>query len=88
MSEQPVGIVTGASGGIGTAVARKLSAKGYHLALMSRSGCREIAEELGALGVAGSVLDDNDVQNLVDQTMQRFGRVDGVVYGAGRHAQI
>ncbi len=82
MSEQPIGIVTGASGGIGTAVARKLSAKGYRLALMSHSGCGEIAEELGAVGVAGSVLNDGDVQNL-----ESFARIDAAVYGAGRHAE-
>ena len=72
MSEEPVAIVPAQV--VGSAPVCNLSARGYRLALMSRSGCREIAEELGALAVAGSVLDDTDARSLVDQTMERKGR--------------
>ncbi len=84
----PVAIITGASGGLGSATARALSAEGYRLVLMSRSGCQDIAKETGGIGVAGSVLSDDDVDQTVAIALEAFGRIDAAVFGAGRHSEV
>jgi len=88
VESRPVAIVTGASGGLGSATARALHAEGYRLVLMSRGGCKDIAEETGGIGVAGSVLNDADVERTVATAMDAFGRVDAAVFGAGRHSEV
>jgi 3-oxoacyl-[acyl-carrier protein] reductase len=76
-----VGVVTGASRGIGAAVARSLSAEGVRLGLASRSG--------DGLGLPDSVALPTDVRDpaqleaLVDATVERFGRLDILVANAG-----
>ena len=86
--DRPVAIVTGASGGLGSATARALAAQGYRLVLMSRSGCRDIAAETGGIGVAGSVLSDADIDHTVATALDAFGRIDAAVFGAGRHSEV
>jgi len=52
----PVAIVTAAGQGIGAALAKGLSERGYDIALMSRSNAAEkLAAELGGVGLQGSV---------------------------------
>ena len=88
MSEHPVAIVTAAGRGIGAACARALAERGYRLALMSRSGASvALAEELGGVGMNGSVTDRADLQSLVELALGRFGRVDAVVNNTGKDAQ-
>jgi 3-oxoacyl-[acyl-carrier protein] reductase len=76
-----VALVTGASRGIGAAVARALDAEGVRLGLASRSG--------DDLGIAGAVAQPCDVRDpaalasLVAATVQRFGRLDILVVNAG-----
>lgn len=83
-SEKKVAIVTAAGRGIGEACARELEARGYSLALMSRSGeTAELAEELGSLGFAGSVAEEDDLRALLDETLGAYGRVDAVVNNTG-----
>lgn len=79
-----VGIVTAAGKGIGAAIARRLAADGYRLAIMSRSGGAEgLAEELGAVGLTGSVTSPDDLARLVEVTMSEFGRIDVVANNTG-----
>lgn len=79
-----VAIVTAAGKGMGAACARELASRGYSLALMSRSGeAADLAEELGGLGVAGSVTDEADLRSLMDGTMEAYGRIDAVVNSTG-----
>jgi NADP-dependent 3-hydroxy acid dehydrogenase YdfG len=76
-----VALVTGASGGIGAAVARKLHGAGASVGLLSRRG-----EDLGlerALGLACDVRDRTAVGAAVDDVVGRFGRLDIVVANAG-----
>ena len=88
MTEPPVCIVTGASGGIASGIARRLHRDGYALVLMSRSGCADLAAELGQVGVAGSVLQDADVERAVAVAIDRFGRLDAAVFSGGRQADM
>ncbi len=55
---------------------------------MSRSRCKDIAAETGGIGVAGSVLNDVDVEKALATAMDAFGRVDAAVFGAGRHSEV
>jgi NADP-dependent 3-hydroxy acid dehydrogenase YdfG len=79
--EGKVAFVTGASRGIGAAVARALSAEGVSVGLASRSG-----DNLGlenALGLVCDVRDLGQVERAVAQTVDRFGRLDVCVANAG-----
>ena len=91
MSEEETGkgtrktaIVTAAGSGIGAACARELASRGYAVALMSPSGRAEgLAEELGGIGLTGSVTKVADLESLVGETLERYGRIDGVVNSTG-----
>ena len=82
--ENRVAIVTAAGKGLGAACARELAARGYSLALMSRSGgATDLAKELGGVGFRGSVTEEADLRALVEGTLDAYGRVDAVVNGTG-----
>ena len=78
-------LVTGASSGIGQAVARALAEDGYGVALVARSAARleELAGELGGLAVPADVSDRGQVDAAVERAVERFGRLDAVVTAAG-----
>lgn len=78
-------IVTAAGSGMGAACARELASRGYAVALMSPSGrAEDLAKELGGLGFTGSVTEEDDLESLVNETLNRYGRIDGVVNTARR----
>jgi NAD(P)-dependent dehydrogenase (short-subunit alcohol dehydrogenase family) len=84
MAEHKVAIVTAGGSGMGAAAARRLATDGYHVAILSSSGKGEaLAAELGGLGVTGSNQSNDDLQRLVDLTLQRWGRIDVLVNSAG-----
>jgi NAD(P)-dependent dehydrogenase (short-subunit alcohol dehydrogenase family) len=69
---------------MGAAAARKLAEAGFAVAVMSSSGKGEaLGRELGGLGFTGSNLKPDDLKRFVDETMERYGRVDAVINGAG-----
>jgi 3-oxoacyl-[acyl-carrier protein] reductase len=79
--EGKTAVVTGASGGIGAAVARQLHEAGASVGLLSRSG-----SDLGlerALGVECDVRSRDAVAVAVDKVVERFGRLDVAVANAG-----
>jgi NAD(P)-dependent dehydrogenase (short-subunit alcohol dehydrogenase family) len=76
-----------AGSGMGAACARELVEQGYAVALMSPSGKAEaLAKELGGLGLTGSVTEEADLEALVGETLDRYGRIDGVVNSTGHPA--
>ncbi len=84
MSNKPVALIVGGGSGIGADAARKLSDTGYNVAVMSSSGKGEaLGNELGGLGFTGSNLVVADLENFVSQSMNKFGRIDGVVNCTG-----
>jgi NADP-dependent 3-hydroxy acid dehydrogenase YdfG len=79
--EGKVAFVTGASRGIGAAIARALSSEGVSVGLASRSG-----DGLGlenGLGIACDVRELGQVEDAVAHTVERFGRLDICVANAG-----
>jgi 3-oxoacyl-[acyl-carrier protein] reductase len=79
--EGNVALITGASRGIGAAVARALAAAGVRLGLGSRSG-----DDLGIEGAVARPCDVRDpaaLEALVAATVERFGRLDILVVNAG-----
>jgi NAD(P)-dependent dehydrogenase (short-subunit alcohol dehydrogenase family) len=79
-----VAIVTAAGKGIGAGCARRLAAEGWKVATLSPSGGAErLAAELGGWGVTGSLTEPADVERLLAGTIERWGRVDGLVVNAG-----
>lgn len=84
MTDTKVAMIVGGGSGMGAASARKLAENGYSVAVMSSSGKGEaLAKDLGGLGFTGSNLSPDDLQRFTDMTMDRFGRIDVLVNGAG-----
>ena len=79
--EGKVALVTGASGGIGAAVARGLHDAGASVGLLSRRG-DDLGLERG-LGLACDVRDRAAVQVATEAVVERFGLLDIVVANAG-----
>lgn len=86
----PVALVTGALTGIGRATAFAFAREGYRVVVAGRhdeAGLR-LAEELRGLGteavfIRADVRHENEVHALVEQTIERFGRLDAAVNNAG-----
>lgn len=84
-------IVTGASRGIGYAIAKKLGLDGYRIVMLATGAqekYEEALEELTKLGirwhyVQGSIASAEDREKLLEETLRVFGRVDVLVNNAG-----
>jgi NAD(P)-dependent dehydrogenase (short-subunit alcohol dehydrogenase family) len=84
MSVEKVALITAGGSGMGAETARRLSANGYKIAVLSSSGKGEaLAKELGGIGVTGSNQSHDDLQNFVDQAVASWGRIDVLVNSAG-----
>jgi 3-oxoacyl-[acyl-carrier protein] reductase len=83
-----VWLITGASRGIGRAIARRVIASGDRAALMARGdNVHDLAEELGpdCLACQADVRDTDQVAAAIDRTVGHWGRIDVVVNNAGAH---
>jgi NAD(P)-dependent dehydrogenase (short-subunit alcohol dehydrogenase family) len=83
-------IVTGASSGIGLALARMLGEEGHGLTIASRrpEKIEAAAQELRDAGyeveaIAGNMADEETIRSVVDAHRERFGRLDVLVNNAG-----
>lgn len=92
MSDTPVAIVTGASRGIGLAIAEALANAGYQLAICatSEASLAPAQEKLNAIDAAPEVMarvvdvsQQASIQGFVQETAKTFGRLDLLVNNAG-----
>ena len=86
----PVVLITGALTGIGRATALAFAREGARVVVSGRGeeGGQKFAAELQKLGAEAEFLradvrHDDDVRDLVDKTVARFGRLDAAVNCAG-----
>jgi 3-oxoacyl-[acyl-carrier protein] reductase len=86
-----VAVVTGASKGIGAAIAKRLAADGASVVVnyaSSREGAEEVVAEITqaggkAIAVGASVANQPDIDRLFTETQNAFGKVDILVNNAG-----
>ncbi len=89
MSDDRVLLITGASSGIGAETARHAVRDGWRVGLAARSEDKlaELASELGgddhAIALRCNVTDWDDQQQIVKDTVERFGRMDAFFANAG-----
>jgi NAD(P)-dependent dehydrogenase (short-subunit alcohol dehydrogenase family) len=84
MAAEKTAIITAGGSGMGAAAAKRLTADGYKVAILSSSGKGEaLAKELGGIGLTGSNQSSDDIQSLVDQVMKAWGRIDVLVNSGG-----
>lgn len=82
-------LITGASGGIGSGIARKFAAEGARLALQYRAGdkrVRELQRELKGVQsvvIRANLSNEAEAGRLLRQVVAKFGRVDTLVANAG-----
>lgn len=81
----PVVVITGGTGGIGSALARRWQARGARLALVARDAgrLRASADELGALTVQADVTDSMQVEAAVAAVLAAHGTLDAVAHCVG-----
>ena len=83
----PTALITGASSGIGRAIAEKLAGQGYDLVLVARQKERLDAVAAALRGrveaCAADVSDSAQVDRVVAQALKTFGRIDVLVNAAG-----
>jgi len=80
-----VGLVTGAGGGIGREIARRLAGEGMSVAVLDRDGpaAQAVAAEIGGLAVAADVTSEEEVGGAVNTVLARFKQIDVLVNNAG-----
>jgi NAD(P)-dependent dehydrogenase (short-subunit alcohol dehydrogenase family) len=84
-----VALVTGASQGIGRAIADGLAAEGARVVVADLRGAEDAAATYdGGVGITADVASETDVQRVVDETVSTCGGVDILVNNAGLYASL
>jgi NAD(P)-dependent dehydrogenase (short-subunit alcohol dehydrogenase family) len=83
--EGKVGIVTGGGTGIGRACALALAREGARVSLVGRRKDRiqEVASEIGGLAIQCDLSKKDEIPNVFDQTIRRFGALNFLLNNAG-----
>ncbi len=89
-----VAVVTGASKGIGAAIAKRLAADGASVVVnysTSREGAEKVVAEIAkaggkAVAIGASVAKESDIEQLFADTSKAFGKIDILVNNAGVYA--
>jgi short-subunit dehydrogenase len=90
IAAKPVTLITGASSGVGAALARRFARHGEHVVLMARRQglLEQLAAEIAAAGGSAEALpcdvtDASAVRDCVHSVLQRHGRIDRLILNAG-----
>jgi dihydroanticapsin dehydrogenase len=86
-----IALVTGGSRGIGLATAKILSENGATVVITAKNSQRleKAASEISnAIGIPADIRNSNDVKNVVNKIIEKFGRLDILVNNAGIFPQI
>jgi NAD(P)-dependent dehydrogenase (short-subunit alcohol dehydrogenase family) len=88
--EGKTAIVTGAGRGIGRAIAEAFAQLGANVVCAARTSgeIESVAKDIGGVAIKCDVSDEGEIRNLIDQTVQQFGRVDILVNNAGAVARL
>ncbi len=80
-----IAIVSGASRGIGKAIALLLAMQGAKVVAVARSEdeLAELTTKTQGLGIVADVADEADARHVAEETLRRFGRLDILVCNAG-----
>ena len=90
--ENKVVIITGAGSGLGQASAIQIAKEGAKLVLVdlnpagleeTKTKALEIAPAVETLLITANVADEKAVENFVNETVQKFGKIDGFFNNAG-----
>jgi len=86
--QRKVVVITGASSGIGKALAEKFAEKGFNLVLAARridrlETLKEKLSNVEVLPVKTDVTSQEDCKNLIDQAINKFGKIDILINNAG-----
>jgi len=88
MSDNRVWLVTGASSGIGLAIAQRVAAAGDRVALLARGdNVHTLSKELGAnaFSCQADVSQPDDIESAIESIIAHWGSIDVVVNNAGAH---
>lgn len=81
-----IALITGASGGIGSATARRLANDGYTVCIHyhdNREHAEELAHELRGMAVQADFSDLSDIDRMVTEVTRHYGKIDLLVNNAG-----
>ena len=85
-----VAIVTGGAKGMGRGIALKFAGEGCHVVVnaLHLEGAKKVADEVSALGrkslaIQADISKSDEVQDMVDRTIKKFGKIDILVNNAG-----
>ncbi len=81
-----IALVTGASGGIGSACAKKLAEEGCQVIVhyyRSKDEAERIADRIGGWAVQADLRSETAVDALIDEVLAKYGRIDVLVNNAG-----
>lgn len=91
--DQKVAIITGASGGIGEAIARRLAKEGAAVALFARSDTKQLVREIrdtggAALGIPCDLKNSESIFAAMDEVKTHYGRCDILINNAGIYPRV